>query len=108
MNRHHPNTVARAVHLALDFQVVGFHPQQKPGQAGHIAGFIGKRLAEQGIDAVLCLGPQARQQLAAPVMPGQDPVDQVIRAQEIRLAQQIVNHDERIGEFITTIAQLFP
>jgi len=44
VDRHHPDALAFAVHLALDGHLIGGEPDQEAGQAGHLQPFIGHRL----------------------------------------------------------------
>ena len=106
MHGHHANAVTLAFHLALDFKVVGFHPRQKAGQTGHARAFVGERLRQQGIDPVFCLWPQPSQQIAPPIVPDQDALDQVIGAQKIRFAAQVIQY--RQGSSVVRIAQSLP
>ena len=93
MHRHHPDQPARPRgKLPLDLDLVALQPDEEPGQRGRLDLFIGQRLRQKLVDPVLGLGAKAGQQRRAPAMPGQKPRDQVMRAQEIRLRGQIVQH----------------
>ena len=89
MHRHHPQPPAAAFGLALDLDLVGPHPFEEPGQAGHLGPFIGQGLGQQGIDGFLAIRAQPGDQPAAAVMAGQDPFQKVVGPPEIRLVQQI-------------------
>ena len=97
MDGHHPDLVTFAVKLALDLDIVGFHPDQKTGQAGHVRDLVGQRLRQKFVNPVLGLGPQPRQQFAASVMAVQHPLDQIIGAQEIGLRAQVVQEIDGRG-----------
>ena len=99
MHRHHPHLIGVLLAAALDRDVAAVDPGEKAGQAGRLDGFVGQRLVEQGVDAVLGFRAQARYQSAAAVVPDQDPLQKLVGAQEIRLAAQIPQHgaDRRGG-----------
>ena len=99
MYRHDPDSVTGAVHLTFDFKVVGFHPDQKPGQAIDCALLIGHRLGQKRINAILGLLPKTREKLLAPVMARQNPLDKIIGAQEIGVIAQVVQYPLGFWEF---------
>ena len=70
MHCHHPNTLAGGIHLALYFQIIRFHPLQKPKKRGHRRALKGQGLRQKRIDPVFGLGAKARQQVFAAIMAG--------------------------------------
>ncbi len=103
---HHADAVFGGVHLAFDFQIVSAHPFNKAGERGDFGGFIGERLGEKGVDAVLGLWPKPGEKAASAVVAGQQAVDQVIGAQEVGLLAQVVEDRERVR--VGPVAQRLP
>ena len=108
MHSHDPDAFARIVGLTLDFDIVGFKARQKPGQAGHLALFIGQGLIEQFVNPVFRLRTQAGDQAAASVVPGQGAFDQVIRRQKVGLLPQVIQIVQRLRMALRLIAQGLP
>ena len=108
MHRHHPDLVRRAVDLTFDFQIIGLHPLQEPGQAGHRAALVRQRLAQHRVDPILGLWPQPREQFAAPIVAGEDAFDQIVGAQVIDLSAQVAQHGEGGGVGLGLVAQGLP
>ena len=65
VDRHHPDALTLAVKLALHLDIVGLHPDEEPGQAGHLVrSHTPAPDAEKLVDPVLGLGPQAASRAA--------------------------------------------
>ena len=90
MHRHDPQGFARAVRRPLDLQIVRLRPLQETGQCRYGGLLVGQCLLEERVDPVLRLLAQAPDQQAAALVAGQDTLDQVIGAQEVGLAAQVV------------------
>ena len=101
---HDANLIRGAVNLALNFQIVRLHPHQKTGQAGRRGALIAKRLSQQGVNPILCLCPQARQQLLASAMPGKDPLNQLIGPQKVDIVPQIIENAKGLGKVALAVS----
>ena len=107
VHRHHPDAVARRLCRALDLDLVGIQPHQKPGQRRHRLAFIGQCLRQHLVNPVQRLVACPRDQAAAAIMAGQDAFDHLVGAQKVGLCQQVVQHRQRVGP-VACIAQRRP
>ena len=89
MHRHHPYPLPRRLGLPFDVDLIGVQPDQKAGQAGHVAAFIGQRLVQQLIDRLLGLIAQPGNQTAAAIVADQHALQQIIGPQIIDLSAHI-------------------
>jgi hypothetical protein len=90
-----PCTVITLI-FALRLGEIAFHrhlarlePSDETREARHLHPFIGKRLRQHRVDAVLRLAAQTRDQAAADIVPDQRAFQQVIGTLEIRLVAQV-------------------
>ena len=107
VHRHHPDARTFAVHLAFYGDVIGFQPDQKPGEAWGFQPFIGEGLRQKFVDAVFGLGAKPREQAAAAIVAGQNPFHQIERTQVIGVVAQIFQHGDGFG-VAGMVAQRFP
>ena len=108
MDCHDPDTVACRIHLPLDFHIIGLEPDQEAGQTVHRLLLIAHRLAQKGINALLRLWTQAREQAVAAPVARQDAFDEVIGPQEIGVVAQVAQDLDRVRKIRGAVVQLPP
>ena len=83
-------------------------PFEEAGERGHRLALVGQRLGEEGVEAVLGLGPEPREQPPAAVVAHEEPLDQLVGAQEVGDVAQVAQDRPRLAGAASGASQRLP
>ena len=86
---HDPDLVGGFLGAALHLDLGVVEPGDEAGEAGGLDGLVGEGLVDEGVDAVLGLGAEAGGELPAAVVADEDAGEELVRAEEVGLGEEV-------------------